>query len=155
MPAQWPGSVSVTFEVDCGLEFLSVRSPSYVIYTGRFSAPIGRYPMHGQQPGRFRVSQQPLQGLRFAVSACLCCLGSTHLQPSNLLPYAGPVDGLPAVWPLGARRISADGVGTVICFLSVTMVLQLLLPGLTRPTWAYPARYRWLWLFRSSQCRAS
>ena len=30
------------------LEFLSVSSPYYVIYTGRFRAPISRYPMHGQ-----------------------------------------------------------------------------------------------------------
>ena len=46
--AQGPGSVSVTFEVEGSLEFLSVGSPSYVIYPGRVSAPVGRYPMHGQ-----------------------------------------------------------------------------------------------------------
>jgi hypothetical protein len=87
------------------------------------------------------VSQEPLQGLRFAMSACLCCLGNTHLQPPDLLPYAGPVNGFPAVRPLGVRRISADCVGPVICILSVPMVLQVLLPGLTRPTWAYPEHY--------------
>jgi cytoskeletal protein RodZ len=27
-------------------------------------------------------------------------------------------------------------------------------PKPTRPTWAYPAHYRWPWLFRSSQCCA-
>jgi hypothetical protein len=57
MPAQRPGFVWVTFEVDGSLKFLSFRSPYYVIYTGRFSAPIRRYPMDGQQLGRFRVSQ--------------------------------------------------------------------------------------------------
>ena len=46
--AQGPGSVSVTFEVEGSLEFLSIGSPSYLIYTGRFSAPVGRYSMHGQ-----------------------------------------------------------------------------------------------------------
>jgi hypothetical protein len=40
--AQGPGSVSVTFEVEGSLEFLSISSPDYVIYTGRFSAPIRR-----------------------------------------------------------------------------------------------------------------
>ena len=30
---------------------------------------------------------------------------------------------------------------TVICFLSLSMVLHILLQGLTRPMWAYPARY--------------
>src|SRR6266850_5506497 len=48
MPAQGPGFVSVTFEVEGSLEFLSVRSPSYIIYTGRFSAPVRRYPAHSQ-----------------------------------------------------------------------------------------------------------
>src|ERR1039458_6348208 len=42
--------------------------------------------MHGQELGRARVSQDPLQGLRLAVLSCLCCLGNTHLQPPNLLP---------------------------------------------------------------------
>ena len=46
--AQGPGSVSMTFEVVSSLEFLSVSSPSNIIYTGRFSAPIRRYPMHSQ-----------------------------------------------------------------------------------------------------------
>jgi len=46
--AQGTGSVSVTFEVDCRLEFLSVCSPDYVIYTGRFRAPIRRYFIHSQ-----------------------------------------------------------------------------------------------------------
>ena len=48
MPAQGPGSVSVTFEVEGSLEFLFIRSPDYVVYTGRFSAPVRRYSMHGQ-----------------------------------------------------------------------------------------------------------
>src|SRR5437899_9612119 len=57
VPAQRPGSVSVTFEVDCSLDFLSISSPYYVIYTGRFCAPIRRDRMHGQYFSRFRVSQ--------------------------------------------------------------------------------------------------
>lgn len=107
MPAQGPGSVSVTFEVDYSLDFLPVSSPYYVIYTGRFCAPIRRYPMHGQQLGRARVSQEPLQRLRFAVPACLCCLGNTCLQPSNRLPYTGPFDGFPVCRPAGERRIGS------------------------------------------------
>ena len=47
--AQGPGSVSVAFEVEGRLEFLSIGSPSYVIYTGRFCAPVCRYPIHGQE----------------------------------------------------------------------------------------------------------
>jgi len=43
---------------------------------------------------------------------------------------------------------------TVICFLPLSGVLQVLLPGLTRPTWAYPAHYHWHWLLRSSPCCA-
>jgi hypothetical protein len=43
MLAQGPGSVSVTFEVEGSLEFLFIRSPDYVIYTGRFSASVRRY----------------------------------------------------------------------------------------------------------------
>src|SRR5215475_1910051 len=31
--------------------------------------------------------------------------------------------------------------GTVICFSFFTMVLLVLLPGETRPTWAYPMHY--------------
>ena len=85
----------MTFEVEGSLEFLSIRPPSYIIYTGRFSSPVRRYSMHGQKLGRAGVSQDPLQGLGFAVLSCLCCLGNTHLQPSDLLPYPGPVDGLP------------------------------------------------------------
>src|SRR5216684_2828737 len=38
----------------------------------------------------------------------------------------------------GVKDASVDG-STVICILSLSMVLQALLPGLTRPTWAYPA----------------
>ena len=48
MSAQGPGSVSVTFEAEDCLEFLSVSSPSDIIYTGGSSAPIRRYSMHGQ-----------------------------------------------------------------------------------------------------------
>ena len=48
MSAQGSGSVSVTFEVEGCLDFLSICSPDYVIYTGRFGAPIRRYSMHGQ-----------------------------------------------------------------------------------------------------------
>jgi hypothetical protein len=32
-----------------------------------------------------------------------------------------------------------NAFGAVICFLCFSMVLQVLLPGLTRPTWAYPS----------------
>ena len=106
MSAQGPGSVSVTFEVEGRVEFLSISSPSYVIYTGRFRAPIRRYSMHGQQLGRARVSQDPLQGLRLALLSRLCCLGNTHLQPPNLLPDARPVNGFPRQRRWGERRIS-------------------------------------------------
>lgn len=40
----------------------------------------------------------------------------------------------------GLKDASAPG-GAVICFSFFTMVLLVLLPGETRPTWAYPARY--------------
>ena len=45
--AQRLGFVSVTFEVEGSLEFLFIRSPDHVIYTGRFSAPVRGDPMHG------------------------------------------------------------------------------------------------------------
>ena len=90
------------------MEFLSVCSPDYVIYTGRFSAPVRRYSMHGQQLGRAGVSQDPLQGLRPAVLSCLCCLGNTHLQPPNRLPDAGPINGFPRQRRWGERRISPE-----------------------------------------------
>src|ERR1035438_2845929 len=44
MSAQGPGSVSVTFQVEGSLEFLFIGSPNDVIYPGRFSAPVRRYP---------------------------------------------------------------------------------------------------------------
>jgi cytochrome b561 len=40
----------------------------------------------------------------------------------------------------GSKDASAPG-GAVICFSFFTMVLLVLLPGETRPTWAYPAHY--------------
>ncbi len=40
----------------------------------------------------------------------------------------------------GLKDASAPG-GAVICFSFFTMVLLVLLPGETRPTWAYPAHY--------------
>jgi len=104
--AQGPGSVSVTFEAEGSLEFLSIGSPDYVIYTGRFSTPVRRDPMHGQEFGRARVSQDPLQGLHLAPVSCLCGLGNTHLQPPNLLPDVGPINGFPRQRWWGGRRIS-------------------------------------------------
>src|ERR1035441_1525389 len=106
MSAQGPGSVSVTFQVEGSLEFLFIGSPNDVIYPGRFSAPVRRYLMHGQQFGRARVSQEPLQGLGLAVVSCLCCLGNTHLQPPNRLPDLGPISGFPAQRRGGSRRIN-------------------------------------------------
>ncbi len=47
-PAQGPGSVSVTFEVEGSVEFLFSSSPDYVVYTGGFGPPICRYSLHGQ-----------------------------------------------------------------------------------------------------------
>src|SRR5215471_16385868 len=40
----------------------------------------------------------------------------------------------------GSKDASVPG-GTVICFSFFTMVLLVLLPGETRPTWAYPVHY--------------
>ena len=105
-PAQGLRFVSVTFEVICGLEFLSVGSPYYLIYSGRFRAAVGCHPPHRQQSGSAGVRQQPLQGRSPAGVAELDCLGNTHLQPSNLLPDGHPVDGLPAPWWV-ERRISS------------------------------------------------
>src|SRR5712664_3726463 len=42
VPAQGPGSVTVTFEVEGSLEFLSICSPSHIINTGRFCTPVRR-----------------------------------------------------------------------------------------------------------------
>ena len=57
------------------------------------------------------MSPDPLQGLRLAVLSCLCCLGHTHLQPPNLLPDAGPIQGFPRQRRWGERRISPDCFG--------------------------------------------
>src|SRR5215470_20213031 len=76
MSAEGLGSVSVTFEVEGSVEFLLIASPDDVIYAGRFSASVRCYFMHGQELGRVRVSQDPLQGLHLAVLSCLCCLGN-------------------------------------------------------------------------------
>src|SRR5580765_4089346 len=65
-PAKGFGSVSVTFEVICGLDFLSVGSPYYVVYSGRFGAPVGGHSPHRQQFGGTRMCQQPLQSRSFA-----------------------------------------------------------------------------------------
>jgi len=96
----------VTFQVVDSLEFLFSSAPSHIIYTGRFSASVRRYAMHGQELGPARVSQEPLQGLRFAVLACLGCLGNTHLQPPDRLPHTGPLNGGPGERRRGERRIS-------------------------------------------------
>jgi len=41
----------------------------------------------------------------------------------------------------GVVKDASVDCATVICFLSVSVVLQVLLPGVTRPTWAYPAHF--------------
>src|SRR5260370_2438819 len=64
--------------------------------------------MRGQYLGRARVSQDPLQGLCLAPLSCLCCLGNTHLQPPNLLPQTGPINGFPVQRRWGERRISLE-----------------------------------------------
>ena len=51
MPAKWEGFVSVTFEVECLMEFLFIGSPSFIVDTGRFGARIGRNSPHGQESG--------------------------------------------------------------------------------------------------------
>jgi len=51
MPAKWEGFVSVTFEVECLMEFLFIGSPSFIIDTGRFGARVGGHSPHGQQSG--------------------------------------------------------------------------------------------------------
>ena len=42
---------------------------------------------------------------------------------------------------LGGSKDASAPSGAVICFSFFTMVLLVLLPGETRPTWAYPAHY--------------
>jgi len=42
---------------------------------------------------------------------------------------------------LGGLKDASAPSGAVICFSFFTMVLPVLLPGATRPTWAYPAHY--------------
>jgi len=53
--SEWFGPVSVTFEVICGLEFLSVGSPYDLVYTGRPAALVGGYHPHGQPSGGARM----------------------------------------------------------------------------------------------------
>ena len=103
--AQGGGFVSAAFEVICGMEFLLTGSPYYIVYTGRFCAPIGCYPSDGQQSGRPRMCQQPLQGIGQAVFANLSCLCNTHLQPPDQLFDGLPVNGVPVGLPV-ERRIS-------------------------------------------------
>jgi hypothetical protein len=69
-------------------------------------------------------------------------LGNTHRQPLCLC-FAATAPG----------RIN-QRVLVVICFLRFDAVQLGFLPFQTRPTWAYPAHYRWPWLFSSSQCCA-
>src|ERR1035438_7860081 len=54
------------------------------------------------------MSQDPLQGVRLAPVSCLYRLGNTHLQPSNLLPDMGPINGFPGQRRWGGRRISGS-----------------------------------------------
>src|ERR1035441_7161816 len=115
-PAQGFGFVSVTFEVICGLEFLSVRSPYYVIYSGRFGASVGCHSPHRQPSGGTRMCQQPLQGQRLAPVAVPDCLGNTHLQPSHLLPESPPMECLPVPW-LVERRINSERSCHLLFFL--------------------------------------
>jgi hypothetical protein len=93
--AQGFGFISVTSEVICGLEFLSICLPSYVIYPRCVGTPVGCHSSDSQQSGRMRVRQQPLQSRSSAVFAELNRLGNTHLQPSNLLLEGFPKDCLP------------------------------------------------------------
>ena len=101
--AQGLGSVSVTFEVICGLEFLSVRSPYDVIYTGRFERPGSWSLAAPPRTWRRGCESAATARLRPAVFALLNCLGNTHLQPSNLLLKGRPVDGLPLDWSVERR----------------------------------------------------
>jgi len=43
-------------------------------------------------------------------------------------------------------------VSLIICFSRLKAVPHIFSPFDTWPTWAYPTRYRRLWLFRPSQC---
>lgn len=106
----------MTFEVLCGVEFLSIGSPYYIIYPGRFSAPVGGHSPHRQQSGGTRMCQQPLQGQSRALSAEFDCLGNTYLQPSHLLPDGHPIDGVP-VLGLGERRINSERSCHLLFFL--------------------------------------
>lgn len=91
-------------------------SPYYVVYPGRFCAPVGGHSPYRQQSGGARVCQQPLQGQSHAVSAEFDCLGNTHLQPSHLSPDSRPIDGVP-VLGLGERRISSGWSCHLLLFL--------------------------------------
>ena len=114
--AQGLGFVSVTLEVICGLEFLSIRSPSYVIYPRSVGTPVGCHSPYGHESGRARVCQQPLQSRSSAALAELNRLGNTHLQPSNLLLKGSPGDCLPEPWPV-ERRISSGWNCHLLFFL--------------------------------------
>ena len=72
----------------------------------------------------------------------------THLAILGMQPKC-------AAAPVGnsSETHQPTGVGRHLLSQWVS-VLQTLLPFQTRPTWAYPARYHWPWLFRSSQCCA-
>src|SRR5260370_8188389 len=76
--------------------------------------------MRGQYLGRARVSQDPLQGLCLAPLSCLCCLGNTHLQPPNLLPQTGPINGFPVQRRRGEKRIHLECFRGR-CFLSFSL----------------------------------
>ena len=84
------------------------------------------------------MCQQPLQGqglapvavlIALAIRTCsrrTCCWSAIQLMDFQSLDWL--------------KDASALG-GAVICFSFFTMVLHVLLPGETRPTWAYPAHY--------------
>ena len=55
------------------------------VHSRRVLALIVRHPFHSQRSAMERVGQQPLQGFHLAVTAFLCCLDDTRLQPPDLV----------------------------------------------------------------------
>jgi len=77
-----------------------------------------------------------------------------RIGPSNLAILARSHGGLRSFGRV-LPDASASRCWPSFALPGLPMVPLAFLPFQTRPTWAYPAHYRWPWLLWSSQCWAS
>ena len=87
--------IASALEFMYGLCLLFWCVPDFLVHPRGFLAIVFRHSSNGKNLAAIRVSQQALQGSRFAPSADLRCLRDTHLESANVAVDGVPVNGVP------------------------------------------------------------